>query len=266
MLLIQNIAGYELHEPTQYYYPAPFFFYGKYDDYGAAYDCHGSQLPYLLGEFQETGVGNGSEWTIDQLFEADHENKLRLTTAKTFYRQLAGERDPHIPVTHVVILQDVFDELLEKYSWDVWMPELRTANYQTYLDYIPATISSLKQFYNKDITIRFLQWPADHNTDLNDNILSREITNHFGRPRDYFFIESLSDRIEEYVLAEEDDKLEEMLIEFSKMCVLHAYMRGARKTFFPANSAGQDVSTEGQRLMAEITIKAGKAIDARFDE
>jgi len=119
-LLVQNH-----HESEGFYYPdvlnklCPFPFYGEYDDYGAAENCHGLMLNQVvaavqsqlvefdLGENQYHDIAVKRDgFDINVLFEADHEDRLFVDT-------IYGRK---LKVTPVMIHQTVFDGIINDWT------------------------------------------------------------------------------------------------------------------------------------------------------
>ena len=119
-LLVQNH-----HESVGFHYPdvlnklCPFPFYGKYNDYGAAEDCHGLMLDQVVAavksqlvefdlgenEYHDIAVKRDG-FNIDVLFEADHEDRLFVDT-------IYGRK---LKVTPVMIHKTVFDGIINDWT------------------------------------------------------------------------------------------------------------------------------------------------------
>lgn len=119
-LLVENH-----HKEAEFYYAnavnnlCPFPFYGEYDDYGAAENCHGIMLDRVveavksqlvefdLGENQYHDIPVKRDgFDINVLFEADHENRLFVDT---MYRR-------KLRVTPVMIHKTIFDGIINDWT------------------------------------------------------------------------------------------------------------------------------------------------------
>lgn len=196
-MLLENKGSKSFCYGNALYDVCPLPFYGKYNDYGAVEDCHGPALPIVLGEIKrqlyEFGQGPNSshdiivkrsDFDIDLLFEADHEDRLGIQDSYTFdsdeydLRELRKDSekdtltvdqqfeldrlasklkqvDTFRRVTHVIIHGDIFRDIMEKYYVDIYVGDGKgTVGYNNnynriffkdIADSIPAYIDACKE-------------------------------------------------------------------------------------------------------------------------
>lgn len=136
--------------------PMSLSFQGTYNDYGAAEDCHGVALPFIIDTIKqrlvEVDVGENEYhdiavvregFDLDAFFESTHEQRLKVKNPMAGY-----EGHPkYLDMNFAMVRKDVIDRLWTDYKFNMWKPKnwKETSEFETDQYYI-KNISYTKMF------------------------------------------------------------------------------------------------------------------------
>lgn len=248
---------------STYYNCLPFFFEGKYNDYGAIKNCHGKLLDSLIiptiqaklfemeeGENESHDIAVTKKgFSIETLFNADHENRLFLNAWERFgYKQIIMPAR----LTHIVIKKRVLDSLLKNYS------------FQSYSSIVPSKNSDSE--YNFEDLLQsgysFLEDRAIKSTSQLENTYFAKMVlgNQEARWQTIF---SLSRIIEDNV----GTTLTEIMRQLAIYQILENFMQDSRRVWIkPSGVGSQEVETKAQELMATIVLKEAVKFKKTLDQ
>jgi len=261
MTLIESERGYFSLQPTEHYYPAPVMIYGTYDDYGGMENCHGTETEFLLKEFIDKHL-------LDEDIDAHEYSRkgdaggLYFTNPHTFNKALKGDKDPHIPVRHVVIKMSVLNRFLERYHFtdyhikddkDNYIP----INYEYLCNLIPDYIEKLKLHRKAGVDDKFmLSMDPIPNPEWKDpDVLGKAISHFVKELGTDFYRQSSLKRLIALAEADDDEALTNFIKEFCKYFLIYSYMNYARRVYIRPVCSSQETDPKAQKLMAEITLE-----------
>lgn len=211
-LLLKNHTENSFCYGNALYSVIPLPFYGKYDDYGGVEDCNGFGLPIILNAIKERlykfGQGpnechdcevNKENFTIEKLFEADHEDRLGIEDPYRYDNDLYSKRelekkleekgltdsqqyeldrlaakikkvDTFRQVTHVVVHGDIFKSIIEKWYIEDYVGEGKgTTGYGNNYNYIyfKDLISHISEYVQ---TKRLAKEELNRETDISHKV------------------------------------------------------------------------------------------------
>lgn len=303
-MLLENKVTKSFCYGNALYDVCPLPFYGKYNDYGGVEDCHGPALPIVLGEIKrqlyEFGQGPNSshdlvvkrtDFDIDLLFEADHEDRLGIQSSQLFdvdehdLRELRNESqlttdqqfeldrlankikqvDTFRRVTHVVIHGDIFRDIMNKYYIDSYVGidkgtighsnAYNRVFFKDIVDSIPAYIESCKAEEARISALDKAEQWAERNIPKdewkNPNLAARWL-NGFNNSSEGFGLLRVNDYIREYKNAGQWDELASFAEEALKGMWVNGYMSSVRKLWSKQTGAGsQNDGHDGYNLLIQ---------------
>lgn len=286
MLLVQQPREIEsLCYPTAFWRPYPFYFFGKYNDYGAVEECHGELLPYILedikhrlvsmelgeNEYHDIAV-DPAAFDIDLLFEADHEQRLFIRSESVWKCRADDEFagcENKLRLEHIIIRKDVWNGLMTEYYTESYRDENKR--------YLPALIEIGHAEVQKLIDERDEQAASgDSDKDKAVEKLLRMWERRSNYDNPFHWVKESAkfcDTYEPIELVEkliEHDRIPDALAAVEQMCAMYwldSYMNNGRRMWSPQSGAGsQNDSTQAQRLTAELTLKAAEVLRTRWGD
>jgi len=266
IILTQTREGYANCDSRRDWCPAPVMYYGKYDDYGGSENCHGAAIPYILNEFlrNQPTVEEGKEQAFD-----DIEKFSRMGDAGELV--LCGNNNGNVkqPVRLAVIKQSVLDRLLERYYFTSYHLTTSTGEevkitYKYLCGTIPLYVAKLKE-HMADAELR--SWNLLPDVDWDDtDILGSWLGHHERDVVVQFFRLSFIHRLRTLVAPGNDEELTAMLEEFCKYMIILSFMTTARRTYTHATGGSQDMGTDAQETIAQITLEAAEQQRREWEE
>ena len=284
ILLLKQEDDDSLCYPTAFWRPLPFYFEGKYNDYGAVEKCHGPMLDDIIQAFKnclhEMEVGENEyhdipvkrdNFTIETLFNADHENRLNIDYKFSTPSQ----------VKHIVIRKNVFEKLISQFPLEYYDDELNKRVSQTYDERLELVISELLKKLKKydeqflaslpqNITIEemsilgtggYKQMSAES---IVDKVVSKYLDSDLIRYTPMFGVKKL---LVDLYYKGDIDKIKLVMEQLTKLSILSFFMSCSRKVWSPQSGAGsQDSDTFSQVLLSNITIDEAAEFNKRFEE
>lgn len=267
MLLVQQPREIEsLCYPTAFWRPYPFYFYGKYNDYGGVEKCYGDLLPYILEDIKSRLVPvdqgenpyhhipvNAELLTLDYLFEADHAQRLFIKSPQAWKceptDQFAGCENK-LRLEHVIIRRRVWDNLMIQYYTESYRNDDKTY----LIDIVEAGRAELQQMIEDaketDIDARLITRFSKMLDYDNPFHWVKESSKFCDTSRPIALVEKLVDH----------DRIahaEAAIVQMCSMYWLDAYMNDCRRMWTPMSGAGsQNDSTRAQELTANLTLAA----------
>ncbi len=260
--------------PYKYHVPLPVTFSGKYNDYGAAYDCTGPALNIIVDSIQdllfEMEVGENTrhdieakkaDFNIDKLFELDHEDRLEITNP---FKQYPKEPNS-IRLNHIVIRKDVYNRLVENVTIDWWNPKTKET--------VDVSLGTLRHWTGEFLETLDAINTCDEvllplkllNLNLGTNSLVGQLLNHTGQRgmnRPINLIQHLAK------LRKNDDPLFEDLLENALQfgMISHFIYDTRRMWHIPSGLGSQNDHINNHKLCAEVTLDTIKYLDNRWNE
>lgn len=282
-VLVKSRAGMNHLRSTEYYYPAPLMFYGKYNDYGTGEDCEGVGLHYIVDEYKTCNTFD-DDMTADQFVERLARYEIQLYTPDIFKARLAGDKKTHIDTQLVMIRKDVLDRILDEFYIETTFYDkdendsfiYEHIDFQYLLDFIPDSIKRLKEFYREErkmeeatgkpsITLSFHRVPE---IDYRDKNMLLKHLHHHDKDVGYdFFCNSLGEKIKSMAESNQDQYLEGFLEEYAKHVMLLLFIEHTRKIYVRPTNTSQAYDTDAHKLLAKITTEiAIENIDNKYAE
>lgn len=278
-----------------FYVPFPLAFYGQYNDYGAADECHGIGLDLVLkmlrrnlveleqGENESHDIPvTREELDVELFWSAIHERRLQVTG---FMDSAPAE------VNMVMVKKSVVNQILNDFAIETLVQTGEKFDYKTVrFANIMADADKLLDFYKKQHEI--LDSMSDDDESSRANILLQQtklLMMRYGQPPEELAgnvawswivnqsgsmgYSSLTYHVEYGLMKMCEDKLFEearqMLEAHFTVRVVNAFMSATRKHWSPMSGAGsQECELEPYRLLVDI-METAIAEDARhqwFDE
>lgn len=180
--------AYNVHDfcyTTSLYHLVPIMFYGQYNDYGAVEKCHGVGVDMVVnalknnlfemeqGDNQYHDIPVKKEtFNIEQMFEADHENRLGINDPDHFSQETFRR------MTHIMIKQSVLDNLLEHhmnreylgYDKKSGTSQYRDVYFKDVVNDIPEYAKSMMKKFKKD---KYITLEAHGPKGLKSNLAER---------------------------------------------------------------------------------------------
>lgn len=269
LLLYENILKEMGSESNRYFYAAPVFFYGKYDDYGGMEKCSGSQKKFLAACLESALLEKKSKLKIEDYFELKkeaHGDGIKLIASGIFRDYLKDPRTPNPRLFNTLILQSVLDKFLAEYTWQSYNLEKGDYDTQSYNEYL----ASIDEFY--DICVKYYggQKVLISNTpshrELGHNLIGHAVRRYYEHDGGLFFRLEFIEQIRHFIADEDKKGFREFLTEFSKFAMMLRFMRDSHRAFIVNPSGHQDTSTHAQRFIAGLTIEVGRMIDQQYEE
>lgn len=291
MLLVRQPASMDGDkcEPNGFWSPLVYHFTGKYDDYGKVDECEGKMLPHIVNTLRdnlfefEQGENKyhdipvkAEEFNLEKMFEADHEDRLAITSkwktdGEGENRKLATQQ-----VQHVIIRKEIMDSLLTDYRIDSY--RFGEISYDAIVangKELIADIQAAAENVSDDIAEMLKDVPEEKRARMIRALLFGDFRNipkyhlinmieHAIRYADLFYPSlDLIDVID----AGNIEMANEIIHQIAVAIIVNDYMGSARRQWTPMSGAGsQDDSTYAQRFMAQLTIAAADKIDKRWEE
>jgi len=249
--------------PSTYYNCLPFFFEGKYNDYGAVENCHGELLnsiilPAIKSRLHEMELGENQchdievkkkDFTIEKLFEADHEDRLFLNAWDHF----GGKRTiTPARLTHIVFKKQVLDKLLDTYT------------FQSYSEIVPG------KNYNSEYSVKDLIKCGE------DYIKTFKTKSRIESEFSYFRMIILGHQESRWqnifqltgISYDSDNPLlPEIIRQLAIYQTLENFMLDSRRVWIrPSGVGSQELSTTALEIMAEIVLDEAKALKRKIEE
>lgn len=260
--------------PFKYHVPIPLTFSGKYNDYGAVYDCHGPALNIIVDSIQdhlfEMEVGENTshdieakkaDFNIKKMFELDHEDRLQITNP---FKLHDGE-PCSISLNHIVIRKEVYDRLVENVKIDWWNPKIKETvyvNLGTLRQWTGEFIAKLDKINNFDSALLELKLL---NLDLGSESLVGQMLNHThqrGMNRPVNIITHLAK-----LRLNEDPLFDDLLDNAIRFGIISHFVYDTRRMWhIPSGLGSQNDNTANHKLCAEVTLSAIKYLDKKWDE
>lgn len=272
-------------------------FYGEYNDYGAAENCSGIGMNYIVEELRNKLVemeqgknpyhdppAKKETFDIEQLFELDHEGRLSVE-GKNWP---IGEART---VTHVQIHGDVFDHIIEHHTFeDSYFDKTggkeefktRTYNFKDVVADIPEYIGRLR---SETESLRKLDGPESAfrklmSRQLTSMLFKYEERNLAGKWLTFGSVGSMDRPFlingAELVITEaskmNDEQLTELLTEFLKGAWINAFMTATRKAWVkPIGEGSQNNEHKGfdvliGAMQVVLSKEKGEIEEARLEE
>ena len=277
VLLIKRGPGCteRLNGPYSYHLPVPFYWEGEYNDYGAVENEHGAMLGPILEHVKKYLVeyeqGDNPYHDIpvkkegfdhEALMNADHEDRLFVKINTMFKRDADA-----FELKHVQIRKDVFDDIIERYSWEFYNYNTESGqggrsirSYADIVDSYPATYTALMT--NERIFHRHA--PNSHllgTLAIKFLIAEREGRNYFNNIMEVS--NYLVDIAEESLTFEEFTEVVDNAV---KLEIVNRFLAAAGQQWVIPGHLGQDGETEMMTHLANITIATSEKINNRWGD
>jgi len=258
--------------PTAYYAPLPFYFEGKYNDYGAVKDCHGAALDIIVDKLREKLFeleqgenqfhdipAKRNEFDIDMLFSLDHENRLFIhNPVKSPY-----DMREKIYIKHIVIRKEVFDGIVDGIVIDSCLTGLVT--YKDLVNQFPLFTKDVDDIVSldKDHFARTF-WRMTHK--IGDTTVAEFLA--YNGQGSYGMNHPLDANETLFSLREKADKRYwDVLDNAVRMSLLMTFMVNSRKSWhIPSGVGSQEDSTNCQELCATLTLSSANKLKKYFEE
>jgi len=268
LFLYENNIRDNSSEATRYFYAAPMMVYGKYDDYGGAEKCKGTQENFLFKALKESLLDSKGLSKLEDYFELkkeSHGDGIKMQAPGIFKDYLKDPRTPHPRLYNTLILESTLNKFLEGYTWESYNAETRDydkISYQSYLDSIDEYYAICEEFFK---TASLLDHLPGHRQ-LKNNLVGHAVRSYREHDGGIFFMHEFTETLKEYVTNKDKDGFREFLTEFSKYAIMRVFMRKSRRPYIVNPSGTQDSSTDSQRFIAQVTLEIGREIDRHFEE
>lgn len=272
-----------------YWAPMHYHFKGQYNDYGSVEECSGEMIPVLLdivrNHLFEMDQGENEchdipvkadKLDLDLLFEADHETRLKL---KPLYAAL-DVKDSY-RVSHIIIHEYVFQQMLERYTIDSYR-----SGKVLYADIVKQGMQFIEDqkeligYVDEEKVAKYMQ----DGTRTREQAI--ELVNVLGEMKAQTSIRKtynllyMIDSLPQYgsytdplydltqAVAAGNYEAAAILVEqIAAAIIMYAYMTEARRMWTPMSGAGsQNESTSAHVLMADLTKEMAVNISKRWDE
>lgn len=263
--------------PHTYWKPLPFFFQGKYNDYGGVEECYGPMLEPLMKMLKtrilemEEGENKYHDIPVKRelfdtkmLFDADHEHRL-------FFEGHRFSKEP-TQITHIVIKKNVFEQLIERYKLSFYDSDQSKRVTQTYAQYREKVGNEIHKAFEKHKA----EWNEIEHSEQKqlierllmesalEQVLSRYFDSELVRYNPLCNIKKLL--VDSYC-DNHMDVLNLLLDQLATLSIVSFFMSGSRAMWVPPSGAGsQNDSTSSQRLRANLILEEAEAIKKRFEE
>lgn len=265
---------------TTYYSPLPFFIEGKYNDYGAAEECHGDLFDEVIDFFKrniiEFDLGENEyhdipvkkeNFDIKMLFDADHEGRLFIHK-----KRILPQCKSKLRVEHIQIKKSVLDKLLagleiDKNDLNYYLKKSGSSElnlFKRYQNLIPKIFSATEtlneekselfdKFPNMFLTSLASQFPEDY--EFGDFV--KVLATTCGADATFTMPLFRTINVEYLDLYKTNkEKLEKILNNFAVMKWLLRFMEISRKTWIvPSQEGSQNTDTSCQKLLAKIVFE-----------
>lgn len=255
---------YDFCYVNSYYEVCMLPFYGEYNDYGAAENCSGVGMNYIVEALKNKLVeikegknpyheieAKKDSFNLEQLFELDHCGRLSVEGRDRTWP--SGEARA---VTHVQIHGDVFDYIIENHTVEDLGNQYESYKFKDVIADIPEYIARLRAEIESleklgDVAIEYRKMMSQRITEMlfkheESNLAGKWLT--FGTYGGSFqpFLISGADLIIEEAQKMDDEQLANLLIEFLKGVWINSFMTVTRKAWVkPTGEGSQNDSHKG---------------------
>jgi hypothetical protein len=242
-------SSYDYCYIDSYFVPCLLPFYGEYNDYGSAENCHGEGLDLLVEKIKEglveleVGeneyhdiVASKETFDIHQLFELDHEQRLFFSDS---------DKNECI-LTHVQIHKEIFDYIIENFKFKDYKSN---DSFNDIVKFLPDYISGVQEQIK-------LHKPIGHYTFREEilllnysqkNLVAKYIYSFIRNNQTFGLLEILTIDMFEKM---ETDKLQLLLTDILKGVWIHLFLHETRKPWIKTIGEGsQSCSHNGYRVL-----------------
>jgi len=248
--------------PNTLWDPFPLPFYGSYNDYGAAEDCHGPALDVIISELKEYLVEKDlgenqyrdmeikkDKFDIDLFFEACHNRRLEIDRLGKHSKVLGTAATP---VLFMMIHKKIFDKILSEFVYEMYIGpgEYRKYKFQDILNDLPAWVDRLHESFNTStdedrMYNRFIYTTSMgsicHRLEFERNgNLANEWLKYDDATRQSFI--NIQRIVVDYIENNQKDKVIELLTEHLKMLCINGFLSSTRKMWQPQSGQGSQNS------------------------
>lgn len=239
----QQISSYRSHcENYAFYKPSIIPFIGEYNGYGAAENCSGISLPYIMEGIKSDLVERGpdNQYDIHIIKKEGFDEEMFFTGIHGKVLQTSFPKKSNIFAS--MFIKSIVDEMFGEFVVRNYIGGSETPYvYMTYADMFNSLYDFIKKnkqyiidggsLLNKTATSDYTN--VFHKSSL--NVYGYKMYNNFNRYHNFF---DLNDLIKKFLIEDDDTKLLEILILFCIGVMVDDLLYNTRRIWFPTMHEG----------------------------